>query len=353
MRTRGWVLGLVLGAFALAACVRTDEPLGLGGETNWLRVCGDDGDCVSGTCECGVCTIACGEGAGCTDEFEGACVIPESRIAAACVGPVPSGGMCLPTCSSDRACGAGFACRDGVCVEESTARRVDDEPESCPLGDSPDCPEGLCTWEAVQVLLPDCYIPFVTAYRAARCGGHDAILVQGTDSVTTYFFDRSGALVGRSSAGIEGLMCAAFDPSFTSPPICDPATPDCSIEAMPCDCAASVHSLACVCDEVTCEPFVGFDGGSQCDEPSEMEPKVVERGCGNAIVSSGSPFGRRSLVYRGPANVLAGASASQDAPFGACDRHEYATEILDLTRCDDYSVCAICDTPGYKTCRPE
>jgi len=101
-----WIAALVL-----FACAKSEPRAGYGGETNWLKVCDVDSQCEQGECVCGVCTIACASSGECAGDFAGACT--DGAGAGLCEEAID---VCLPECSSDDACGPGFACDDGVCT---------------------------------------------------------------------------------------------------------------------------------------------------------------------------------------------------------------------------------------------
>lgn len=90
----------------------------VGGETNWLVLCADDGDCDQGSCLCGVCTQACGVADDCTGAFAGSCVAKHTPAAESlCLdAAMPPGALCLPKCERDADCGDGFACTLSSCI---------------------------------------------------------------------------------------------------------------------------------------------------------------------------------------------------------------------------------------------
>lgn len=111
---------------AFAACAKANPPA-LGGETNWLKRCSDGESCKRGSCICGVCTTHCTTDKQCSGGFAGTCVGALEKVAtSACESaPAPAAGLCLPDCVSDAECGRSFACREGVCVTDLAAMRVD------------------------------------------------------------------------------------------------------------------------------------------------------------------------------------------------------------------------------------
>lgn len=131
-RFRSSVLAAALAILAPLACGVTAG--NSGSNTNWLRICTDDGDCSDGyRCLCGVCTSGCElEGDGC------------SQAAAECtalskVGCAPSDehdSACLPNCSDDSDCesfGDGLACETGVCVASTALDDRTDPTENLEL----------------------------------------------------------------------------------------------------------------------------------------------------------------------------------------------------------------------------
>jgi len=122
--TRGRLRILAGGALVIAlliaptACSKSRSP-SVGGETNWLLQCSADEPCETGSCLCGVCTVACDDDARCAGDFEGSCTATDDGAGAQLCGsnarrPAPA--VCLPRCSSDDACGGDYACQQGVCV---------------------------------------------------------------------------------------------------------------------------------------------------------------------------------------------------------------------------------------------
>jgi hypothetical protein len=97
-----------------AACERT-EP-GAGSNTNWLRPCANDGDCVDGSsCLCGACSALCDA------ECQGLPNVVCARAGSASVreqcGVGFEAGLCLPVCRVTADCAAGQLCVDGACLE--------------------------------------------------------------------------------------------------------------------------------------------------------------------------------------------------------------------------------------------
>jgi hypothetical protein len=187
MKSRALLFLLLVMGLALAACVKSREQPVVGGETNWLKRCTDQGDCGAGSCLCGVCTTECSSALTCSGDFAGSCVETTSPLgASACAGaqqmPV---GLCLPGCGSDAECGAGFACRHAVCVTEAIAQRLETQPQPPDESDADVCRaaercglDEMCNMATARAQVLECYRPFAGPY-AARCGGYDSIVFLG------------------------------------------------------------------------------------------------------------------------------------------------------------------------------
>ncbi len=106
-------------------------------------------------------------------------------------------------------------------------------PRSCKSRKRPDCSKEPCRWADAQQRLPACVTQPLTPFFQQRCGRYDALVGQGTDSYSYYFYDRTGELVATGEIGIGGYQCAAIDPSFMAPEYedCTLITPKCSISA--------------------------------------------------------------------------------------------------------------------------
>jgi len=107
---------LVALAFVSSSCLHNDgskEPI----STAWLTVCGDDGECVEGSCICGVCTKACEHAIDCADGFQGSCVPSSSEAGRVqCREDLSApDAFCLPSCEG-APCSGPFGCYGGVCV---------------------------------------------------------------------------------------------------------------------------------------------------------------------------------------------------------------------------------------------
>lgn len=117
---RSWlgILACTVLALTPAACSKSRSP-SVGGETNWLVRCNASAPCATGSCLCGVCSEACDDSMVCTGDFAGSCTSSRVGVGEALCGQSEQpqgGGLCLPQCDSDRACGERFSCIDGVCV---------------------------------------------------------------------------------------------------------------------------------------------------------------------------------------------------------------------------------------------
>jgi O-glycosyl hydrolase len=105
----------------LALCCFGCEPPAPGprsdSQTNWLRTCESARDCGELSCLCGVCTEPCTTDAECSRTPGASCLPAEhSGAIAVCGGQQPSvGGLCLPGCDDERACGSNATCVAGAC----------------------------------------------------------------------------------------------------------------------------------------------------------------------------------------------------------------------------------------------
>jgi hypothetical protein len=118
--------------------------------------------------------------------------------------------------------------------------------------------------------------------------------------------------------------------------------------AMLCDCSSEEVSLECVCAQSSsgCPLYEVAVANVLC--PDFPGTASVEKGCGYIKVTSG---GWQSVsVYSASDGGLVGARIYIDVPFGTCARAVYQTVIPDLTTCDDYSICKLCDGAQKKAC---
>lgn len=317
MKSRAFLFLLLVTGLALAACLKSREQQVVGGETNWLKLCTDQDGCGAGSCICGVCTTECSAALTCSGEFAGSCVETTSLLgASACAGAqqVPTG-LCLPGCGNDAECGPGFACRDAVCVTTAiadsfrAAQEVADDtspmlPASCTSGP-------LCSLDAST-----------SDVAATDAAAIDAATI---DAVTT---DASSTDAGNNDASMTD---AGQDAA-----------------AMLCDCSRQEVSLECVCAQSSsgCPPYEQEVANVLC--PDGLGAASVEKGCGYIKVTSG---GAHSVsVYSASDGGLVAALIYIDVPFGACARAVYQTAIPDLTTCDDYSSCKLCDGAQKNAC---
>jgi hypothetical protein len=109
-------------SFALAlavlglGCARVTHDDPIMGNTNWLRACDADTDCVADAiCACGVCTRAC-DGADVCDDLAGASC-DATAAGGACADVLQSAaGVCLAGCTGNAECPDGTQCRNGSCI---------------------------------------------------------------------------------------------------------------------------------------------------------------------------------------------------------------------------------------------
>ncbi|MDH5671934.1 MAG: hypothetical protein OEZ06_07265 [Myxococcales bacterium] len=107
-----------------AACAKSNDPLP-SRETNWLRLCDSDGECVDSQCVCGLCSLSGSDGESCGIGAD--CGPDDSILVRAACGAAPSvPGLCAPECSSDVDCAQGQRCVQGGCapLSELDARRA-------------------------------------------------------------------------------------------------------------------------------------------------------------------------------------------------------------------------------------
>lgn len=157
MRSTAWILScLIIG------CGVKSHPE-VGGETNWLVLCAEDGDCSDGECNCGMCTRTCDDASDCQAAHEGVCVDIETDADGASCDQA----LCVPRCGSNEGCGDGFECVGGGCTPAASGDTsgaggtsgstggtggVVATPTICPASapngsDACDVPQGTsCTW---------------------------------------------------------------------------------------------------------------------------------------------------------------------------------------------------------------
>jgi hypothetical protein len=112
-----------------AACSGSSKPQ-VGGETHWLSACAQDEDCSEFglICVCGSCTRACSDDASCTGSRAAACFdVASPLLAQRCEARSQdsSGGLCLPTCTTDSQCSAAHSCSAGACLPALAAAGSD------------------------------------------------------------------------------------------------------------------------------------------------------------------------------------------------------------------------------------
>ena len=105
---------------ALLSCgAPTPSAPNVGTNSNWLKLCVDDGECGSETsCQCGACTTSCNDTSVCAGLADARCAASTDPAAWAQCGsrnPSLSAGLCLPRCAPGE-CGADQACVEGACV---------------------------------------------------------------------------------------------------------------------------------------------------------------------------------------------------------------------------------------------
>lgn len=154
-------LGVSLCALVCLTCAAKTERVG--GETNWLTACSNDGDCESSTCSCGACTRECTNDGDCRD---GAVCAPGdgAAIAAQCGEPRPA--LCLPGCTRDNDCSSEQRCVAGGCVL-SGASGPGGNGVTNPTGDCVAMSDGSGIEHnpgADSVYLPDCEAPLSREY---------------------------------------------------------------------------------------------------------------------------------------------------------------------------------------------
>ncbi len=151
MSLRDWLwLACLLSLACVLACGDDDgAPRTLGGETNWLSMCTGSDQCGAGLeCLCGVCTVACEPGQGCS-QSGASCAPTETDLSLACGSAPTVAAICAELCDEDAQCLAAASnrsCRDGMCVSASsgapaapaTGEGVPDDGAGAPGGDGED-----------------------------------------------------------------------------------------------------------------------------------------------------------------------------------------------------------------------
>jgi len=188
-RTKAFTM-LLIGTLAWSGCASSREPGdGVMGNTNWLRQCGDDGDCGDDlSCVCGVCTRECEEASAC-DGLDGAACGSGSLLVLSGSGTCDTPGVpnvCLPACSSASDCGSGYECIASHCLPVQPGGG-EPPPVNVELGSQACGPSGV--FASIHVA-PDeaCLIP-----------------TEGGRNVPTGTYDIRGALQGSAacSAGYQ------------------------------------------------------------------------------------------------------------------------------------------------------
>ena len=119
----GPLLGLLLALVGVACSSPRPE---VGGETHWLRSCYSDDECGDELdCICGSCSRACATDAKCEGGRAAACYDHDSPLLLQrCAGINPdveaAAGVCLPSCTSDAQCSGDKSCVLGACVPASS-----------------------------------------------------------------------------------------------------------------------------------------------------------------------------------------------------------------------------------------
>ncbi len=210
---------LALGAACLVGCAAKSEQR-LGGETNWLSACVDDGDCESSSCVCGACTSECSVDADCSGLAGARCVTRDDPAASAQCG-AKTVALCLPECDRDADCASGQDCEGGSCVvgkggsEPGPTSSMPDPnmtPDASPGGTMPEPsgsgpgpnqsvpnPSGDCVAEddggriehapdATDVYLPDCQLALTHEYyRVFQQQDGTAYMIPRPDNHPAFF----------------------------------------------------------------------------------------------------------------------------------------------------------------------
>jgi hypothetical protein len=114
MSSSRWVKSVLTAILVVAACA-TNAEVG-DGETHWLRVCSSDGDCRgSGSCICGLCTMACDDGTECVDGPPGSVCVPSGSVPECSERLGAATHVCALRCDEAGICPDELSCHDGVC----------------------------------------------------------------------------------------------------------------------------------------------------------------------------------------------------------------------------------------------
>lgn len=101
---------LTLSSLVCSAC--GDAQMGVGTNTNWMRLCDEDAECDDeDACLCGRCTSECASDDDCA---EGICA-PTLAATLQCDGEPTR--TCQPTCDDDSDCDGGRLCHHGACID--------------------------------------------------------------------------------------------------------------------------------------------------------------------------------------------------------------------------------------------
>lgn len=110
---------LALSVLVCGAC--SDAQMGVGTNTNWMRLCDEDAECDDeDACLCGRCTSECASDEDCA---EGSCA-PVKSASLQCDGQPTR--TCQPACDDDSGCDDGRLCYRGACTDPLVA--------ACPEG---------------------------------------------------------------------------------------------------------------------------------------------------------------------------------------------------------------------------
>lgn len=155
------LFGATLVGFACASGSASDDG---GSETHFLSRC--SASCEAGlTCQCGVCTEPCSDGASCSALApDAACVGSAARVAQGRCAEPPAAAFCDVSCLADSDCssfGSAARCENGYCRDSDPPPPDGGSPGTCEL--SPLQPTEVAVLGDVQIMLS----PFTAELEAA------------------------------------------------------------------------------------------------------------------------------------------------------------------------------------------
>jgi hypothetical protein len=303
----GGVLVVASGVLAEACGGAADPDTSLGGESHFLRSCGDgcgsDLDCISSLCTKG-------------------CIVGESSCAALAERAVCTSASIEPGSVA-------------VCDVECGAR-----VDCAALGGDYQCESGFCR---APTLPPGGAGP--TGAGAAQCPA------PGVDYCT------QPSVVWTRDVSAEVRTCCQYDSRCTAPvywPIYE-SEQECQSDCLcnqidrTADGDHVAHStVACTCAAFNCPESLQAAIGL-CDTLSAAG-LLRRRGCGNIEITTGGGFGSNSWVFDESSGALVGMTMRGDTTSGPCQTFAYVGGV-EFT-CENAEYCRLCGPPdsAYPPC---